>query len=98
MDYKVISNYRKDDELRRSFNALAERTFGLSFENWYQNGFWNDKYIPYSILLDGNIIANVSVNIINCEVKGKKRRYIRSLLMPFYAFATLAQRHLACEF
>ncbi len=77
MDYKVISNYRKDDELRRSFNALAERTFGLSFENWYQNGFWNDKYIPYSILLDGNIIANVSVNIINCEVKGKKRRYIQ---------------------
>ena len=77
MEYEIISNYRKNDELRSSFNSLAERTFGLSFEGWYKNGFWNEKYIPYSVLYDGNIIANVSVNIINCTVKGNKRRYIQ---------------------
>lgn len=77
MEYEIISNYRKNDELRSSFNSLAERTFGLSFEDWYKNGFWNEKYIPYSVLYDGIIIANVSVNIINCTVKGNKRRYIQ---------------------
>lgn len=77
MDYEIIFNYRKNDELRRSFNSLAERTFGLNFEGWYQSGFWNDKYIPYSVLSDGEIIANVSVNIIDCIVKGNKRKYIQ---------------------
>ena len=77
MSYNIISDYRNDDGLRALFNALAEKTFGLSFESWYKNGFWNEKYIPYSILLDGRIISNVSVNIINCTVGGKKRRYIQ---------------------
>ena len=77
MQYSIISNYQKNDELRHAFNELAEKTFGLSFEGWYQSGFWKDKYIPYSILLDGKLIANVSVNIINCTVNGKERRYIQ---------------------
>lgn len=47
------------------------------FENWYQSGFWNDKYIPYSILADGKIISNVSVNIIDCSINGNERRFIQ---------------------
>lgn len=59
---QIVKHYRHDAALRRSFNALAEATFGLNFENWYQNGFWGDCYDPYSLLLDGRIVANVSVN------------------------------------
>ena len=77
MKYEILSSYRKNDELRASFDQLAEKTFGLSFEGWYQSGFWNDKYIPYSVLSDGKIISNVSVNLINCTVNGKERRYIQ---------------------
>lgn len=77
MQYKIISNYQKDEALRRSFNELAEKTFGLSFEGWYNTGFWNNKYIPYSVLADGKIAANTSVNIIDCTVNGKERRYIQ---------------------
>ncbi len=77
MSYQIISGYQSNDALRQSFNQLAEKTFGLSFEAWYQNGFWNDKYIPYSIVSNGKIIANVSVNLINCRVKGQERRYIQ---------------------
>lgn len=77
MSYSIIVNYQKDEKLRNSFNSLAERTFGLNFEGWYKSGFWNDKYIPYSILLEGEVIANVSVNIIDCNVNGKERHYIQ---------------------
>ncbi len=77
MPYSIIVNYQKDEKLRNSFNSLAERMFGLNFEGWYKSGFWNDKYIPYSILLDGKVIANVSVNIIDCNVNGKERHYIQ---------------------
>ena len=68
MEFEIISGYRKNDALRTSFNKLAEKTFGLSFEGWYRSGYWNDKYIPYSIVTDGNVIANVSVNLIDKDL------------------------------
>ena len=69
--HKIISNYRDSDNLRNSFNELAKKTFGLDFEDWYQNGFWTEKYNPYSIIIDDKIVANVSVNITNMMWKGR---------------------------
>ena len=77
LKYEIISNYSRDDKLRHLFNELSVDTFGLDFENWYQSGYWNEKYIPYSILADEKIISNVSVNIIDCTVNGKQRHYIQ---------------------
>ena len=62
MEITIKSNYREDAALRASFNALAEQVFGLNFESWYQNGFWKDNYNPYSVVMDGKVVANVSVN------------------------------------
>ena len=72
---KIIKNYRNDKALRDSFNALAEATFGLNFENWYQNGFWGDNYNPYSVLLDRKIVANVSVNRTDMVIGGQRRKF-----------------------
>lgn len=71
MNYRIEKNYRNNDALRASFNRLAEKTFGLNFENWYQNGFWQDNYIPYSVVIDGEVVSNVSVNACNMNYKGK---------------------------
>ena len=71
---KIIKHYRNDAVLRASFNALAEETFGLNFENWYQNGFWGDNYDPYSVLEDGKIVANVSVNRADMVMNGERKR------------------------
>lgn len=60
--YKIIKNYQDDQALRASFNELAKKVFCLDFESWYQNGFWTDKYKPYSIVVDGiYLLANDSV-------------------------------------
>lgn len=67
---ELIKNYRNNNNLRNSFNELAEITFGINFESWYQNGFWNDLYIPYSIIKNNDIIANVSVNLI--DIRGNE--------------------------
>lgn len=75
--YEVIKNYQDNKELRNSFNMLAEKTYGLNFENWYKNGYWNNKYIPYSIKKDNEIIANVSVNIMNMHWEGAIRNFIQ---------------------
>ncbi|WP_022763619.1 GNAT family N-acetyltransferase [Butyrivibrio sp. XPD2006] len=70
-NFHIEKNYRNNDALRASFNRLAEKTFGLNFENWYQNGFWQDNYIPYSVVIDGEVVSNVSVNACNMNYKGK---------------------------
>ena len=78
MSYEIIKNYRHNEQLRKSFNELSQKTFGgLEFETWYQNGYWNEKYIPYSILQDGKIISNVSVNRIDCTLNGTPKHYIQ---------------------
>ena len=68
----ILSGYRNDSALRDSFNALAEQTFGLHFEGWYQNGFWGDNYDPHSIVIDGEVAANVSVNRTDLVFGGKR--------------------------
>lgn len=70
----IISNYRHDAALRKSFNRLAAETFGLNFETWYQNGFWGDNYNPYSVVEDGQVIANVSLNRTDMTILGERKR------------------------
>ena len=58
-DITIVKNIRDDAALRSSFNRLAEKTFDLNFENWYQNGYWKENYIPYAAVREGQVIANV---------------------------------------
>ena len=68
---EIVCNYRDDDKLRASFNELAGKVFGgLNFENWYQNGFWKDNYIPYSVVTDGKVVSNISVNACDMNYDG----------------------------
>ena len=75
MNYRLVKQIRDDDVLRKSFIDLAIRTFDLSFENWYKNGYWTDKYIPYALVT--NIVSNASVNIIDTVWEGTPKKYIQ---------------------
>lgn len=72
MDYNMVTFYREKEALRSSFNQLAKETFGIDFEPWYKLGFWTDNYQPYSIEVDGQIVANASVNKLNFHIHGMK--------------------------
>lgn len=73
----VIKNYRNNTALRQSFNELAVKTFGINFEDWYKNGYWTDNYNPYSIVMDGKVVSNVSVNHMNFLWRGKRKFFIQ---------------------
>ena len=75
--YGYVVNFKDNDELRNSFNKLTKKTYGFDFEEWYQNGYWQDRYIPYALLDGNNIISNISVNVINFFIRGEKKRYIQ---------------------
>ncbi len=76
-NYAIVKAYQDNALLRNSFNNLAGEIFALNFEDWYQNGYWGEKYIPYSIVDRGVVVANVSVNIMDFEYNGTMKRYLQ---------------------
>lgn len=75
--YEIKKNYRDNASLRKSFNKLANSIFSLNFEDWYQNELWTDKYNPYSIIKDGEVIANVSVNQTDLIFDGNIKHFLQ---------------------
>ncbi len=75
--FELRKSYQEDALLRNSFNALARDTFGIDFEDWYQNGYWTDKYNPYSIVINNKVVANVSVNKMEFIMGGKTEKYLQ---------------------
>lgn len=71
MELEFVKDYKESENLRHSFNELAGLVFGIDFEKWYQLGFWNDRYICYSYVDNGKVVANVSANIIDLQIGGQ---------------------------
>ncbi|WBW97802.1 GNAT family N-acetyltransferase [Oceanirhabdus sp. W0125-5] len=67
-EYTFIKDYKKNDELRKSFSKLATETFGIDFEPWYKRGFWEENYVCYSLVCDNEVVANASVNYLDVVV------------------------------
>lgn len=76
-ELNYIKDYKNDEILRKSFNELATMIFGINFEDWYQKGFWNNRYIPHSYIDRDRVIANVSVNVLDLVIKGEKKRALQ---------------------
>lgn len=72
-----VKDYKDNEYLRNSFNQLASNTFGIEFESWYQHGYWTEKYQPYSYIDKGNIVANVSVNLLNLMINNKIKKAVQ---------------------
>jgi GNAT superfamily N-acetyltransferase len=67
-----VKDYKNVEALRLSFCALAQDTFGISFEPWYQAGYWTDAYMPYSFEVDGKVVANASANLMTLVIEGSE--------------------------
>ncbi|AMQ06583.1 GNAT family N-acetyltransferase [Sporosarcina psychrophila] len=69
--YELVSDYRNNESLKENFNTLAMKTFELDFRGWYKKGYWDEKYIPYSFVDEGKVIANASINKMSIVINGK---------------------------
>lgn len=76
-EFTFVKGYKDNKQLRTSFNQLAEKIFGIEFETWYKHGFWTDKYQPYSYVDKGEVIANVSVNLLNLVINNKEKHAVQ---------------------
>lgn len=72
-----MKDYKHNENLRKSFNELATMIFGIHFEDWYEQGFWSQRYIPFSYIDKGRVVANVSVNVLDFVMDGEKKSAIQ---------------------
>ena len=74
---RLIHDYKHNDHYRLSFVELAKATFGIDFEAYYRAGFWNDRYICYSLLDGDQVVSNVSVSTIDLIWKGQIKKAVQ---------------------
>lgn len=75
--YLHSTDVKNNPARRTSFNALAQKTFGIDFSGWHDAGCWGSLYIPH-VLLDGDrVVSNVSVNRMQFERHGVTKHYIQ---------------------
>lgn len=74
---KLQSHYRDHQHLRKSFTQLAYETFGIQIEDWYNHGYWEEHYIPYSFVQGNEVIANVSVNLVDVVIEGVDKKAVQ---------------------
>ena len=75
--YGFAKNYRENEKLRKEYNKLTRRTYGFDFETWYQDGYWREGHIPYTLFDSECAVSNVSVNKIKFSVLGEEKNYIQ---------------------
>ncbi|OMC83186.1 GNAT family N-acetyltransferase [Viridibacillus sp. FSL H7-0596] len=76
-NYKLISRYQDDNELRNSFNLLTKQTYNFDFEKWYKSGYWKENCILYSLLDNDKMVSHITVSVIDFIVLGEKKRFVQ---------------------
>lgn len=59
----LITNYCSNDAQREKLYPLFEKVFGIkvdTFRDFYERGFWNPTYCPYTFFDEDGAVANVS--------------------------------------
>lgn len=70
-EYIASNHIGEDPDLLASFNQLAKRNFGISFQEV------GGDYEPHVLIHESTVCANVSVNQIFFMINGEKKRYIQ---------------------
>lgn len=74
-EYQLISHYQDNEQLRLQLNELTQKTFGFTFEKWYQKGYWKSKCIPYSLMDNQTIVTHITVSLMSFSLQGKVVHY-----------------------
>ncbi len=77
ISYGFAKDFKHVQDIRLGFNGLTESVFGFSLENWYNDGFWGDYYIPYSLLHNNKVVSNVSINKIEFDIDSERKTGIQ---------------------
>ena len=65
----------ENSRFRSNYFKFVSSIFpSVSFEKWHELGFWESSYRPYTLIHSGEIVANVSVALMDVFFKGRNFR------------------------
>lgn len=97
-EFNLCKDVMEQDARRCAFDALAKETFEISFEQWYQDGYWAKNpvpYQPYTLFDKERAAANISVNVLKVILDGRTRVWVQLgtvMTAPEYRGQGLARR------
>lgn len=59
--YTMVNEFRENEGIREAFYDLPNKTFGVDFKTWYEEGYWQEQYNPYCLMKDGRVVSSVGV-------------------------------------
>ena len=77
MSYTLIKNSIADDKHRDGYYQLAKDTFGLSFKDWYDSGYFDSSHVPYTVFDKDRAVANISINFMDVVFGNKVKKYVQ---------------------
>jgi GNAT superfamily N-acetyltransferase len=75
--YDYINNALNDDVTRMSYFQLAKKIYKLKFDKWYESGYWDNRFIPYTIMHEDIAVSSVAVCINDISWQGQRKRYVQ---------------------
>lgn len=72
-----IVNPRGNDTLRIAYSKFLTEAFGVTFEEWYRQGFWQSQHNPHCAIVGEEVIANISANDMYMEMNGIQKHYVQ---------------------
>jgi len=74
-EYNFISNAIRGKESRESYFSFIHKIFGLDFKPWYQSGFCDNCFIPYTLFVDNIAVSSVGIVINDFKWHNEPRKY-----------------------
>ena len=73
----ITTMNRNDPEYEVMFDALINEVFGFSFDVWLRRKLWDERYVSYSIIDGGKMLANLCICDTDMKVDGERFRAIQ---------------------
>jgi GNAT superfamily N-acetyltransferase len=76
-EYRFIPNAIRHASSRESFFALARKVFGLDFTLWFQSGFYDGSYMPYTLFDADKAVSSVGIVVNNFKWLNEPKKYVQ---------------------
>lgn len=74
-DYRFVRNAMTDSKWREQYCTLAKTVFGLDFSPWYNSGYYDGSFVPYTLYDGHTAAASVGVVPSNFNWNNSKKIY-----------------------
>lgn len=76
IEYEYFDQIKENDAIRESHMELLKKSFWIDFHDWYDNGWWTNRYQPHVLVRDGQVVSAITVNYMTYRY-GMDKNYIQ---------------------